>query len=259
VTGVIPVLLYHSVADGPRQSDGPYVVSRAEFAAHADAVRASGRQGVKITELAAALRGERPLPERAVALTFDDGFADSYDAVEELIGRDLPSTVYVTTSWIGARDHLSRSGLLELSQLPSVEVGAHGVRHHRLDELDERELAAEVHVSRDRLEDLTGASVFSFAYPHGAYDRRARQAVIRAGYRSAAAVKNAVSHPADDPFAIARWTVTAGTPASRVAQILEGNRVPHAWSEERLRTRAYRTARRGRRRLGKELRTRGRR
>jgi peptidoglycan/xylan/chitin deacetylase (PgdA/CDA1 family) len=254
MTVVIPVLLYHSVADAPRSSDRAYAISRAAFAAHADAVGGSGRRGVNITELAAALRGERQLPERTVALTFDDGFADTYDAVEELISRDLPSTVYVTTGGIGTRDHLSRSVLLELSQLPSVEIGAHGVRHHRLDELDDRELAAEIQASRDRLEDLTGASVCSFAYPHGAYDRRVRQAVISAGYRSAAAVKNAVSHPADDPFAIARWTVTEGTPACRIARILEGDGVARAWSHERLRTRVYRTARRGRRRLGQKLR-----
>jgi hypothetical protein len=95
--------------------------------------------------------------------------------------------------------------------------------------------------------------VHSFAYPHGVYDRRVRQAVITGGYRSAVAVKNAVSHPADDPFAIARWTVTAGTPASRIAQVLEGESVPVAWSHERVRTRAYRMVRRGRRRLAGAL------
>jgi hypothetical protein len=100
---------------------------------------------------------------------------------------------------------------------------------------------------------VTGAAVVSFAYPHGAYDGRVRLAVIGAGYRSAAAVKNALSHPADDPFAIARWTVTAGTPASRVAGVLDGEGAPHAWARERLRTRAYRTARRGRRRIAEKF------
>jgi hypothetical protein len=89
----------------------------------------------------------------------------------------------------------------------------------------------------------------SFAYPYGAYDARVRGAVIAAGYRSAAAVKNAVSHRDDDPFAIARWTVTSATPAKRLADVLDGRGVPLGWTRERLRTRAYRTARRQRRRL----------
>ncbi|HZC13618.1 MAG TPA: polysaccharide deacetylase family protein, partial [Thermoleophilaceae bacterium] len=104
--------------------------------------------------------------------------------------------------------------------------------------------------SKLRLETLTQIEIRSFAYPHGAYDERARQAVIDAGFRSAAAVKNALSHSADDVFAIARWTVTAGTPASRIAQVLEGVGVPIAWAGERFRTRAYRFARRHRRLLG---------
>lgn len=253
MTGLIPVLLYHSVNDHPARRDGPYAVSPACFAAHADVIRASGRAAIRITELADGLRSERLLPERPVAVTFDDGFADTYDAVEVLLRRDLSSTVYVTTGAIGSLARLSRAGVADLARLQSVEVGAHGLRHRRLDELDEHELDDEVNASKAQLEDLTHVSVNSFAYPHGAYDRRAREAVIRAGYRSAAAVKNAISHAGDDPYAIARWTVTRATPPARIAEILEGDGIPLAWADERLRTRVFRTVRRRRRRLAGTL------
>jgi peptidoglycan/xylan/chitin deacetylase (PgdA/CDA1 family) len=253
MTDVIPVLLYHSVSDSPSQRDRPYSVSRACFAEHADAVRASGRVPICITDLAAGLRAERRLPERPVALTFDDGFADTYDAVEIALGRGVWSTVYVTTGAVGSRGRLSHEAVAELAQSTGVEIGAHGVRHRYLDELDDRELAHEVRGSKGQLEDLTQATVNSFAYPHGAYNARVRQAVILAEYRSAAAVKNAVSHVADDPFAIARWTVTLGTPAWRIAQVLEGEDLPRAWAHERLRTRVFRTARRQRRRAATRL------
>jgi peptidoglycan/xylan/chitin deacetylase (PgdA/CDA1 family) len=245
VSGVIPVLLYHSIAD----SGGRHTVSRASFATHLDAIAATGRVGVGITELAEGLRGGRPLPDRAVAITFDDGYADTYDAVEALLRRGIPSSVYVTTGALGSEDRLSAGEVASLSRLPGVEIGAHAVRHRRLDELGECELAEEVRASRAALEEITQLPVLSFAYPHGSYDRRARDAVMAAGYRSAAAVKNAVSHPRDDPFAIARWTVTAATSAPRLAAVLEGRGVPRAWGGERLRTRGYRVARRQRRRL----------
>jgi len=244
--GTIPVLLYHSVADHPRRRDRRHAVSRADFSAHVDAVMASGRVAVRVGELAAALRGKRPLPDRPVAITFDDGFADTYRAIEALLDHDLPSTVYVTTGEIGSHDRLSPPQLGDLAHLSSVELGAHSVSHRRLDELSARELADEVRFSKTQLEELTGASVSSFSYPHGAYDLRAREAVMAAGYRSAVAVKNAVSHPGDDPFAIARWTVTRGTSVARIAQVLEGEHVRRAWAHERLRTRAYRALRRAR-------------
>jgi peptidoglycan/xylan/chitin deacetylase (PgdA/CDA1 family) len=245
---VIPVLLYHAVDDRP-PANGSWAVSRAQFARHMELIASSGREPIKLTALAAGLRAEHPLPERAVAITFDDGYADTYDAVALLAGRGLVCTVYVTTAEIGEPDRLSAAQLVELARMPAVELGAHAVHHSRLDELDERAVTAEIRASKGRLEDLTGARIESFAYPHGAYDDRVRGAVIAGGYRSAAAVKNAVSHRGDDPFAIARWTVTAATSAERLAEVLEGKDVAVAWTRERLRTRAYRMARRQRRHL----------
>ena len=249
MTTPIPVLLYHSVADRSAAADRRWTVSRSDFAAHVDVLAESGCAAIQIDELAAALRGERPLPERAVAVTFDDGFADTLAAVETLQARGLAATVYVTSGEVGRPNRLSGAGVAELARLPSVELGAHAVRHRRLDELDEKNLVGEVGPSGAQLEDLAQVAVRSFSYPHGSYDRRVRAVVIGAGYRSAVAVKNALSHTGDDPYAIARWTVTAGTRAARVRAVLEGVGVPRAWGHERLRTKAFRGARRQRRRL----------
>jgi peptidoglycan/xylan/chitin deacetylase (PgdA/CDA1 family) len=249
---IIPVLLYHSVNDDPGAS-ARFTVSRPAFESHADAIKASGRLTLRIGDIASALRGERPLPERAAAITFDDGYEDTFDAVHSLLERNLSATVYVTTSEVGTSNRLTASQVAELAHMSSIEVGAHAVRHRYLDELDDHELAEEVNLSKIELGDLTQIAIGSFAYPHGAYDERVRQAVVDAGYSSAAGVKNALSHAADDPFAIARWTVTAGTPASRIMQVLRGQGVPLAWSQERVRTRAYRSARRSRRRLTSAL------
>jgi peptidoglycan/xylan/chitin deacetylase (PgdA/CDA1 family) len=245
VTTFIPVLLYHSVRDRAGAANRRWTVSTSQFAAHVGAISASGRTPLTVSEIAEGLRGERALPARPVGITFDDGFSDTYVAVGELLSRGLRSTVYVTTGEIGTRDRLSRLQLAGLAEMASVELGAHAVHHMRLDQLGGRELAAEVGDSKAQLEDAVGASIHTFAYPHGAYDRATREAVITAGFGSAAAVKNALSHHGDDPFAIARWTVTAATSAARLNEVLEGKGVVPAWAHERLRTRAYRAARRG--------------
>ena len=245
MTTFIPVLLYHSVSDRAAGPGRRWTVSWREFAAHIVAVVESGRSPLTVTEIAEGLRGERALPARPVGITFDDGFSDTYAAVGELLSRYLRSTVYITTGEIDTPNRLSRLQVAGMAEMPSVELGAHAVHHTRLDQLGKRELATEVGDSKAELEDIAGESIDTFAYPHGAYDRATREAVVAAGYRSAAAVKNALSHEKDDPFAIARWTVTAGSSAARIAEILEGKRVTTAWAHERLRTRAYRAARRG--------------
>lgn len=242
-----PVLLYHAVSDAP---DAPWgTVSHAAFTAHVKAIAASGRQPIAISALAAGLRGEQPLPERPISVTFDDGYSDTFDAVALLREHGLPATVFVTTGEIGRKDRLTAEQIEALAGSRGLEIGAHAVRHRRLDELPDGELSDELHLSRERLQEITGLAVYSFAYPHGSYDRRVRHHTLAAGYRAAAAVKNGLSHPADDPLAIARWTVTASTTSERMAEVLAAETLPLGWTVEPVRTKLYRSVRRGRRRL----------
>ena len=246
---MIPVLLYHSVPQASDPSDS-LSVSHEQFAAHLDAIVTSGRTPVTIGELAAGFRGEYRLPDHAVAITFDDAYENTLDAAELLLARSLRASVYVTTGQIDTESMLRRDQLEKLAARPSeIELGAHTVTHPHLDELSLAEIEREVSDSKQRLEQLAGRMIDTFAYPYGAYDRRVRAAVIAAGYRSAAAVKNALSHRGDDPWAIARWTVRSTTSAQQIARILDGRDVPCAWRHERLRTRGYRLARRLRRQI----------
>jgi peptidoglycan/xylan/chitin deacetylase (PgdA/CDA1 family) len=226
-------------------------VAPRQLADHLGVLRDAGRVGLTVSQLADWLRNGSVLPELPVVMTFDDGYGDFLDAAERLEAGGLPATLYMTTGQIGAAGMLTRRQLRALGG--SVEVGAHSRTHPRLDELAPGRLRDEVHGSKADLEDLLQQPTRSFAYPHGDHDRQVRQAVVDAGFDSAAAVKNAFSHDRDDPFAIARITVTEGTTAERIGQLLQGRGAPTAWARERRRTRAYRSYRRVRRRLRREV------
>jgi GT2 family glycosyltransferase/peptidoglycan/xylan/chitin deacetylase (PgdA/CDA1 family) len=246
----IPILLYHSVSK--REGD-PFTVAPEQFVRHVDAIAASGRTALTMSEIADGMLGLRRLPERCVGITLDDGFADTVDAVELLERRGLRSTVYVTTGFVGAADMITERQLGRLSgRCDSVELGAHTVTHPRLDELTLSAAEDEVRASKAALEDMIDRPVDSFAYPHGAHDARVRDLVVESGFRSGAAVKNAISHAGDDPWAIARWTVRSTTGGDDVDEFLMGRSAPLAWRRERLRTKAYRGMRRARRRLRSE-------
>jgi peptidoglycan/xylan/chitin deacetylase (PgdA/CDA1 family) len=245
----IPVILYHDVQRAPTSGIERWTISPDQFREHISAIADSGRMSLTLSELAERLRGERPLEREAVVVTFDDGYASTYEAVLELVRRGMGASVYVTTGTIGTEGMLSAAQIRALARLPGVEIGAHTISHPHLDELAGEALEREITASKHTLETLLDAPVTSFAYPHGSHDRRSRAAVIRAGFRSAAAIKNALSHLEDDPFAIARWTVTARTSPEQLVRVLRGDGAPTAWRRERLRTRAWRAARRARRRL----------
>ena len=93
------VLLYHRIA---RTSSDPQLlcVSPEHFAEHVGLI-AERYEPVRLAELVAALRGAE-LPPRAVAITFDDGYADNLGAAKPVLQRKrVPATVFVASGWMG--------------------------------------------------------------------------------------------------------------------------------------------------------------
>jgi len=249
----VPVLLWHAVGD---VADGdPFRVTTAAFRRHLDLVVASGRQPITAAEYGRVLRGESTGPQRPVVLTFDDGYADLLDeVVPQFAARGLCGTAFVTSGYVGRPGMLTPDGLRHLAAPQAathLELGAHSVNHPHLDVLPPRAALAEIVDSGRALEDAVGRAVSSFAYPHGSHSARTRVLVRRAGYLTAHAVKNALSHPGDDVWGVARYTITAATPDERVRDVLDGAGAPFAPRRERLLTRGYRQVRRARHLAGR--------
>lgn len=250
----VPILLYHSVADDPAPWIAPYTVSPATFRAHLDRVVASGRTALTVSQFVDGLTGQSPLPDHVVVVTFDDGFADTLTAAAPaLVERHLPATVYVTTGALeGNGDNATRLGparMLAWSDLAEVEaggveIGSHSHAHLPLDVVPSSRAASEIADSKALLEDALGHGVRSFAYPHGFHDRRVAGIVRAAGYESGAAVRNALSSPADDPMALARLMIMADTPLSTIDSWLAGTGARVAPFPQRMATRAWRWRRR---------------
>lgn len=127
------VLAYHRVAR-PGSAERPDLcVSPERFREHMDLIGKHLRP-LPLSELVRlASMGE--LPDRAVAITFDDGYADALEAADVLVDRSLPATYFVTTGPLEGRcEHwwdtvaraldptASRPSRLELD-LPTVERG----------------------------------------------------------------------------------------------------------------------------------------
>jgi peptidoglycan/xylan/chitin deacetylase (PgdA/CDA1 family) len=247
---VVPVLCYHSVSDERRDGTLRWSVSPGDFDEQMALLRQRGHRPLTVTGYADLLRRRAPLPARPVLVTFDDGFADlGHAALPALRRYGVDATAFVITSRVGSVHEAGPTlGWDELAALrdAGVEVGSHSHTHRELDCMNTAALRVETATSRRILEDRLGAPVSSFAYPYGYHDRRVRRAVLAAGYTAACAVKNALSHPEDDVFAIARVLVERHTGAGGIEAVLTGRCHPVAWRGERLRTRGWRAYRRAR-------------
>ena len=97
----MPILMYHEIAP-PSETDSHLAVSPEAFARQLEYLHDEGFHTVTADEVATAVAGGAgTLPDRAVALTFDDGFADFHSRALPLLGRyGFTATVFVTTGWV---------------------------------------------------------------------------------------------------------------------------------------------------------------
>jgi peptidoglycan/xylan/chitin deacetylase (PgdA/CDA1 family) len=116
------ILMYHRIAEAPTD---PYLlsVSPRHFAEQFE-ILGSGVNPMRLAELVRAVtRGE--VPERAVVVSFDDGYADNLLNAKPLLERyGIPATVFVISGYVGSQgefwwDELDRL-VLQPGRLPET-------------------------------------------------------------------------------------------------------------------------------------------
>ena len=125
------ILMYHRIADEPVDPWG-LAVSPARFEEQLQVLRRT-RHPLPLTDFVHRLVAGT-LPARAVALTFDDGYADNLFAGKpRLVAADIPATVFLATGYLDRTgefwwDELARLILLEHGP-QSLEVVVRGDDH----------------------------------------------------------------------------------------------------------------------------------
>ena len=140
----LTVLSYHEVADEPDALSPAYAVSPTNFLRQMDWLRNHGYRFVSVDDVLASREG-RPLPEKAVLVTFDDGYR-SFERYAWPVLRmfHIPSVVSVVGSWLEAKGTIEYDGkprprdaiigwdaLREMVKTGLVEVGSHSWDLHR--------------------------------------------------------------------------------------------------------------------------------
>ena len=253
----IPLLLYHSVTSDPPAWAVPWTVAPDRFRDHMDELVDSGCTPLTISALVELLMTDQSLPERAIGVTFDDGFADFRTTAAPIMAeRMIVHTLYVATGALVPRSgndqlRLPPAAMLHWSELAELEalgaeIGGHSHTHPELDTLAAAQARDEVVRPKDLLEDALGHTVRSFAYPHGYSSPRLRRLVADAGYESACGVRNAFSSPCDNPFSLARIIVRPDSTREDVRSWLHGVGAASRGSDEWYRTQLWRWFRRTR-------------
>ncbi|MGA8814611.1 MAG: polysaccharide deacetylase family protein [Candidatus Sulfotelmatobacter sp.] len=99
----VAIIMYHSVMSDPSVEQltlGDIIHSKEVFRGQMEIIARHFR-AVGLDDVLLFLKGERTLPQRAVVVTFDDGYADNYNAANDILTPlGIPSVFYVTVDCV---------------------------------------------------------------------------------------------------------------------------------------------------------------
>ena len=215
----VPILLYHHVSD--RQTSR-YTISVASFRAQMKYLHEQGYQTVHVSRLAELIREGGTLPEKAVVITFDDGYLDTYtNAFPILQEYGFTATAYIITSTLDEGKGYGYMQEKELSVLLDAgwEIGSHSVTHTDLNK-SQLGIGNEMKQSRERLETLLGTEVRSFSYPFGIANAWIRERAEAYGYESAVGLDIVMTQTTRRLYYLSRREVTRSVTLNGFADLL---------------------------------------
>jgi peptidoglycan/xylan/chitin deacetylase (PgdA/CDA1 family) len=93
-------IAFHDVVDDPADLDTDAVTTRT-FVQFLDWLKGTGWEAISLDDVSAAARGVRRLPDKAILLTFDDGFRSLYTRVYPLLkAYRYPAVAALVGSWM---------------------------------------------------------------------------------------------------------------------------------------------------------------
>lgn len=194
------ILMYHHVdATTPASTS----VTPAVFRRHVEYLAAEGFSVEPLADLFEELAAGRPLPERTVALTFDDGYESVLSVAAPLLREHgWPFTVFVSTDAVDA----GYGGYLGWAELRELEgygatIANHTRSHAHLVQRGpnerraewERRVRDEIESAQRRIADEMGSAPPLLAYPYGELDADVERIVADLGYYAVGQQSGAVA------------------------------------------------------------------
>ncbi|MFO7602706.1 MAG: polysaccharide deacetylase family protein [Gammaproteobacteria bacterium] len=177
------IIQYHHV-----DTETPAATSIAPrlFAQHMAYLAENDFQVWPLPRLLAAIKHAEPLPDKVIAITFDDGYASVYHQALPILQKyQFPSTIFINTERVGGNGFMHWDELRELSARGHL-IANHTVSHpHLVRALDgetagqwEQRVSEEMRMGEVVIQRELGHSPGLLAYPYGEYNPQV-QAIAR--------------------------------------------------------------------------------
>jgi peptidoglycan/xylan/chitin deacetylase (PgdA/CDA1 family) len=191
---IVPILTYHNLGERAR---GRLVLAAPSFREQMRYLKTNGYRVVSLADFVEFARLDRQLPQRAVVLTFDDGYRafkdHAYPVLKEL---GFTATLFIYTDWVGAgRGALSWADLRELAAA-GMDIQAHSKTHGDLRRAQgeteaqyARRMQAELEQPQELFNRHLGRRRPILAYPYGRWEEGLLPKLKEYGYVAAFSVR----------------------------------------------------------------------
>lgn len=211
----IPILCYHQFTRSNEAAHRLELPAR-DFEDQLRYLSNAGYEFLSFADVAAIMEQQRPVPERAVVLTIDDGYESVYDVAWPLLQQyNARATLFIYTDFIGAGAALDWAQLKEMGASELIEIESHGKSHASLARIPEDQ--SEESYSLRLVDEISGSEAAFMAnlgraprflsYPYGNSSRVIADLLRDSGYDLAATVTRGTNGSFADPFLLHRTMI----------------------------------------------------
>ena len=222
----VPILMYHYISELPPDADRyrrDLTVAPVHFEEQLRYLQERGYQSITLTDIYEALTLGKPLPEKPIVLTFDDGYTDAYTNALPLLqqyGFVGEFFVLATPAHYEAPAYLTWNDVRAMADA-GMSMQAHGRDHYDLTGRSYEFLVYQILGAREAVEAHTGRPVRFFCYPSGQYDADTLAVVQSAGYWGALTTAWGATQRLDDRYTWPRIRIKGAWTLEDFAGVLE--------------------------------------
>ena len=220
----IPILIYHRVsADGDIDRFSHLLaIEESRFAAQMRRLVDEGFETLTVSDFLAVRNGSAGMPERAVSISFDDGYENTYVHALPILQRyGLKATFFIISGLVGTKDYLNWNQLLEM-KAAGMNIESHTHTHPVLTELPREKIREELRTSKEILEGKLGSKITVLSVPGGFTNAVVSEIARDLGYEALCTSLPGLNRIDDTGFELDRISIRGFDPMLKFEAFLFG-------------------------------------
>ena len=209
----VPILMYHDIElNDPRYDRTdvevrPFVLPASRFEEQMRSLTEQRYHVISLEDFVFSVKEGRPLPEKSVIITFDDGHISNYLKAYPILKKyGLKAVFFIVTGFVGKPGMLTWEQIREMAD-DGMEIGSHTVTHSPPAKLTRDELIYELKESKRILEERLGREVKWVSSPTGYYNKAIETIARDVGYQAVCIGKFGANGVNCDLFSLKRIAI----------------------------------------------------